>query len=81
MLGTNCDMFEYNQGNCKFFSHMSMKDQNLFKVISKDTSGNPNSMYVLQCATPYDNVLKNNDPYSQSYDGKLVKLLVVYIYH
>ena len=69
MMGSNCDMFEYGPSRCAFFPHMAMKDQNLFKVISRDTSSSPGSIYVLQCSTPYENVLKNNDPFSQSYDG------------
>jgi hypothetical protein len=28
-----------------------------------------NSIYVLQCSTPYENVVKNNDPFTHSYEG------------
>ena len=48
-----------------------MKAQNLYDVITRDTQ-NPSvySIYVLQCSTPYENVLKGSDLSAQSYEGK-----------
>ena len=52
-----------------------MKAQNLYDVITRDTQ-NPSvySIYVLQCSTPYENVLRNSDPFTNSYDGKFLKI-------
>ena len=62
-------MFHYGTDKtCKFFPHTTLKDQNLFDVIVRDPTS-VGSIYILQCSTPYENVLKNNDPYSQSYEG------------
>jgi hypothetical protein len=61
-------MFQYSSGVCKFMPHNALKDENLFRVINRDPNS-VNSIYVLQCSTPYENVLKNNDPFTQSYDG------------
>ncbi len=75
LLGTNCDMFQYTASSsrqCLFFPHLSLKDQNLFRTIVRDTTGG-SSVYVLQCSAPYENVLKNNDPFTHSYDGKFSK--------
>ena len=68
LLGSNCDMFEYGSGTCKMMPHNALKGENLFKVATKDTSG-ASSLYVLQCSTPYENVLSNNDLYLNTYEG------------
>jgi hypothetical protein len=48
-----------------------MKEQNLFDVITRDTtSPSIYSIYILQCSTPYENVLKNRDLSAQTYEGK-----------
>ena len=81
LLGTNCDMFEYSPGSCKFMPHNSLKSQNLFRTIIKDSLG-VKSIYILQCSTPYENVLRNNDPFTNSYDGAFLKInwLVKYVF-
>ena len=48
--------------------HNALKGENLFKVATRDTSG-ASSLYVLQCSTPYENVLSNNDLYLNTYEG------------
>ena len=53
-------------------SYSSLKNQNLFRVISRDTSATKTSVYVLQCSTPYENVLKNSDPHTHSYAGTIL---------
>jgi hypothetical protein len=72
LLGSNCDMFQYSDTGCSFMPHNPMKNQNLFRVIPRDTATTAKkSVYVLQCSTPYENVLKNNDPFTQAYEGIL----------
>jgi hypothetical protein len=69
LLGSNCDMFQYGTDKtCQLMPHTPLKEENLFDVVVRDPSA-VYSVYVLQCSTPYENVLKNNDPYSQSYEG------------
>ncbi len=68
LLGTNCDMFQYSASKCTFIPHNALKDENLFNVITRDTTS-VNSLYVLQCSTPHENILKNNDLSTHSYDG------------
>jgi hypothetical protein len=62
-------MFQYSASKCTFIPHNALKDENLFNVISRDATS-ANSLYVLQCSTPYENILKNNDLSTNSYDGK-----------
>ena len=70
-------MFQYgSDGTCKFLPHLSLKDKNIYDVITRDTSG-VNSIYVLQCSPAFENVLKNNHPYTQSYEGPIKVTLLV----
>ena len=47
--------------------HNSLKGKNVYDVISLNPAS---SVYVLQCSTPFQNIVKNNDPYTHSQDGK-----------
>ena len=55
--------------------HNSLKEQNLFDVVTKSLT-NSSSIYILQCSAPYENIIKNNDPVSNSYDGEYVENLI-----
>jgi len=63
-------MFSYSPvggQNCLFSPHMPFKRENIFRVISKDTT---KYLAVLQCSTSQENVLKNSDLRMQSYYGE-----------
>ena len=70
-MGSACDMFYYNSANsnCQFAPHNPMKEQNLFDIIQESSTDSNDDIHVLQCSTPYENILQNNDPFTQSLEG------------
>ena len=71
LLGTACDSFFYDEKanqKCKLYQHVSLKDRNIWEVVEKtSTTG---AVYFLQCSTPQENILPNNELYTQDKAGK-----------
>ena len=70
-MGTACDMFSYDHvtKTCDFMPHNPVKGvQNLRDIVQK-ASVETKSVTILNCATPQENLLKNNAFFTHSYYG------------
>lgn len=70
-LSKGCDMFEYDPSSprtCKFLPNTPLKTQPWHKV-SQRAMTTDTAVFVLQCSTSVENVLKNNDWFTQTTEG------------
>ena len=71
LLGSACDMFVLDQTSkkCYMMPHNRLKNaQNPNQLIEQ--SGSPDThMYILQCTTSQENILKNNEAFTNTLSG------------
>lgn len=88
LLTRACDMFQYNPvtTQCTFFPNQQKKFLNLHDIVLPPSSPSPESVYVLHCSTPMENLLINSDPFTNSRERKIhmiqecIEALIFYFY-
>ena len=74
LLGSACDMFvlDQNSTNCYMMPHKRVKNaKNPNQIIEQpgSTDNHMYHMYILQCTTSQENILKNNEAFTQTLSG------------
>ena len=74
ILGSGCDMFYLNTENkeCQIMPHKRAKNlMNLNEVI-EETGSKDDYLYILECSTAQENILRNNNFFLNNLAGQLI---------
>ena len=73
LLGTGCDMFYHDvaAAKCYFMPHNRMKNVYHLKDVLEETNLLTDTTFVLNCATPQENVIKNSNHFTNTLSGRL----------
>lgn len=66
LMSPACDMFEYNAGTCNIFPQENRKLLNIFDIVEEAAIGSNEAVYVLHCSATSENLVVNNDFFTQS---------------
>ena len=74
LLGSGCDAFHLDKTtkNCYIMPHNRMKNVHDFRDIMEESTSSNDTVFVLNCMTPQENVAKNNEAFTNTLSGTFV---------